>query len=223
MRLFKFWRQKERRLGKSRGRAVLMLMAGLFALPTAGYGAAEAQEAAEIETFDLDEIIVTATKTEQKERNTNASMAVITAETIADRHFSTVGQALNTIAGVSVRNKGLTGGAFADNTIYINGSDNVVLLVDGMRLNQNGNTNELFSTATLIDMDNIERIEVLRGSAATLYGSDAEGGVINIITKKKKKNGQTARSAHRAAIFPSMPIRSCIRAERTAIFGTSTP
>ena len=201
MRLFKFWRQREWRFRKSRNRAVLMLMAGILVLPAAGYGAAEAQEAAEMETFDLDEIVVTATKTEQKERNTNASMAVITAETIADRHFSTVGQALNTIAGVSVRNKGLTGGAFADNTIYINGSDNVVLLVDGMRLNQNGNTNELFSTATLIDMDNIERIEVLRGSAATLYGSDAEGGVINIITKKKKKNRQTTKIGAQSGNF----------------------
>lgn len=171
---------------KKKGYLVASVMAMLAAMPVAGYAQEEA-------TFELDEYVVTADRMGGKEREVNVSTSVITAETLEKQHVATVGQALNRLPGVSVRNKGITGAAYVDNEIYINGSPNVLLLVDGMRMNQQGNSNELFSTATLIGIDNIERIEVVRGAASTLYGSDAEGGVINIITKKKNKDGATTK------------------------------
>lgn len=157
-------------------------LSALTAMPLVGY-------AEDVNTFELDEYVVTADRIGGKEKELNVSTSVITSETLEKQHVSTVGQALNRLPGVSVRNKGITGAAYVDNEIYINGSPNVLLLVDGKRMNQQGNSNELFSTATLIGIDNIERIEVVRGAASTLYGSEAEGGVINIITKKKKQDG----------------------------------
>lgn len=136
------------------------------------------------EDYTLDEIVVTANRIPTQLKKVNANVSIITGEDIEKKHFATVGDALNIIPGVNIRNKGITGEAYSDNTVYIDGSSNVVLLINGVRMNTQGNSNELFSTASIVDLNNIERIEVLKGAASTLYGADAEGGVINIITKK---------------------------------------
>ena len=66
----------------------------------------------------------------------------------------------------------------------------MVFLIDGMRVNTNGIISSRFEPSTMVNMDNVERIEILKGSASTLYGSDAAGGVVNIITKKLGKAEQ---------------------------------
>lgn len=80
---------------------------------------------------------------------------------------------------------------YSTNQVYINGSSNVVVLVDGMRKNTNGITGASANLGQLVDMDSVDHIEVLKGSASTLYGSDAQGGVINIITKTPKEGVHT--------------------------------
>ena len=69
----------------------------------------------------------------------------------------------------------------------------VPALIDGQRANTNGSVSSVFQPSEVSNMDNIERIEVLKGSASTLYGSDAVGGVINIITRKPKAGGATTK------------------------------
>lgn len=137
--------------------------------------------------YSLNEVVVTASRTPEKKIDTNADVAVVTAKEIEQKHFDDVAQAVKNVPGVFINSHGASGQSYNSDQIYINGSPNVVVLVDGMRRNINGNSLMNASIAELVAMDSVDHIEVLKGSASTLYGSDAQGGVINIITKKAKK------------------------------------
>lgn len=140
--------------------------------------------ASELDTFTLDEYVVTATRTPVELFNANANISVVTKEQIENRHYQNVKEALEDVPGVQIREYGMPG-YVTSNKVVINGSPKVLLMVDGIRMNQGAESNlyELLS-----DMENIERIEVLHGSASSLYGADAQGGVINVITNKKPHN-----------------------------------
>lgn len=135
----------------------------------------------DLQSFMLDTVVVTATKNEQNLFEANANISVVTAEDIERMHYTTVEEALRTIPNVQVLNYGLSG--YQASRVRINGSDQVVVLMDGVRVSMPG-TGIQFPFGSISDMENIERIEVLKGSASVLYGGDAKGGVINIITKK---------------------------------------
>lgn len=135
--------------------------------------------------YSLDEVVVTASRTPEKKIDANADVAVVTADEIAQKHYDDVSQAVRNVPGVVIANSSANGQNYNSNKLYINGSNKVVLLVDGVRMNTNGlTTGSAVTLAQRVNMNSIERIEVLKGSASTLYGSDAQGGVINIITKK---------------------------------------
>lgn len=142
--------------------------------------------AAEAPVYSLDAVVVTANRTETKELDTNADVSVVTREEIKNNHYQDVTDAVKNIPGVSMMNQGANGQTYFSNSLYINGSKNVVLLVDGMRQNINGVIGSHAQPGSFVNMDSVERIEVLKGAASTLYGSDAQGGVINIITRKPK-------------------------------------
>lgn len=154
----------------------LAVAVGLAAM--AGAYPSVAQESA------MDAVVVTATRTPIEEFKAPANISVVTRETIEDMHYRDLGEALKDVPGVTIMNYGSTGANYSANSLMINGSGNIVVLVDGMRVNTNGNTSNKFSANELVDLSTVERIEVLKGSASTLYGSDAEGGVINIITRR---------------------------------------
>ncbi len=141
-------------------------------------------------TYDLDPVVVTATRTEKNALETNANVSVMTARTIETRHYKDLNEVLRDMPGVTVTTHGGVGFERSDK-VYINGSDAVLVLIDGTRANLNGSTFSPFNFGSLKDLSNIERIEVVKGSASTLYGSDAKGGVINIITKKASAQPQT--------------------------------
>lgn len=148
--------------------------------------------AAETPVYSLDAVVVTANRTETKELDTNADVSVVTREEIENNHYQDVTDAVKNIPGVSMMNQGTNGQTYFSNSLYINGSKNVVLLVDGMRQNINGmSIGSHAQPGSFVNMDSVERIEVLKGAASTLYGSDAQGGVINIITRKPK-NGEVS-------------------------------
>ena len=130
----------------------------------------------------LGETVVTATRTPNKELKTDANITVITGKDIERRHYTDMKQALRDVPGVVVNQYSQAGYNNSD-AVYINGSDDVVVLVDGVRQNYAGGKAGAIVSA-MKDLGGIDRIEVLHGSASTLYGSDAKGGVINIITKK---------------------------------------
>lgn len=143
-------------------------------------GQAMAQEA----DFQLDQVVVTATRVEQDAASIPADITVITAQQIEQKGARDLADALEGVPGVNISRYGGPGEA---SLVRIFGSDRVVVMVDGKRINIPqgiGKGASALDLSTVPLADNIEKIEVVRGGASVLYGSDAVGGVINIITKK---------------------------------------
>jgi len=165
-----------------------MAVTAALTLGVVSLGGVQAFAADEDRTADehmLGETVVTATRTPNKELKANANITVITGKDIERRHYTHLTQALRDVPGVTV-NQYAPAGYNNSTKFYINGSEDVVLLIDGVRQNYAGGSGASLALA-LKDLSGIDRIEVLHGSASTLYGSDAKGGVINIITKKAQK------------------------------------
>ncbi|MCE8011919.1 TonB-dependent receptor domain-containing protein [Billgrantia desiderata] len=143
---------------------------------------AQAQDSAR-----LDNVVVTAAGFEQSLRDAPASISVVTREELERRQFANIAEAIADIPGVDVRSGvGKTGGL----NVSIRGmpSNYTLILIDGRRQNAAADItpNGFGETATsfMPPLSAIERIEVIRGPMSTLYGSDAMGGVINIITRR---------------------------------------
>ena len=136
--------------------------------------------AAEADEYEFDQMVVTATKTPVKKSEANANISVITREKIEQQHYTDLEQALRDVPGVTILNYGRAGYNLS-NGLRINGSPNVLVLIDGVRA---GHADITFPASAYMALENVERIEVLKGSASAIYGSDAKGGVINIITRK---------------------------------------
>ncbi|MEN6413605.1 MAG: TonB-dependent receptor [Veillonellales bacterium] len=144
--------------------------------------------AEEAPAYDLDTVVVTATKIAQPVKDVPASVTVITAEELKKMNVTTVDQALVRAAGVyDYRPKGLSSGVTSNNISLrgFNGAGSTLVLLDGQPLNQAYNGLVSWSA---IPVESVERIEVVKGSASALYGSNAMGGVINIITKSPQKS-----------------------------------
>ena len=138
-------------------------------------------------THQLSTIVVSAAGFEQKIKDAPASITVISAEDLKNKRINSVADALVDVEGVDISpTAGKTGGL----NIRIRGMDAeyTLVLIDGRRQNSTGDiTPNGFGESNnsfIPPISAIERIEVIRGPASTLYGSDAIGGVVNIITKK---------------------------------------
>ncbi len=133
-----------------------------------------------------EEVTVTATRTELATTETAVPVSVLTEEEIERKNVNTIGDALRDLPGVSTVNEG----AFQVRP-RIRGleSNRILVLVDGERLN-NGRTSTTQSGIELglVETDQVETLEVVRGSGSVLYGTDALGGTINIITKDAPRN-----------------------------------
>lgn len=127
----------------------------------------------------LKEVVVTATRTEEAIEELGVSATVISSEEIRDRQATDVLELLRDVAGVTIVQSGARG---ALSELYFRGteSNHTLVLIDGVKVNEAGGG---FDWST-ITTDNIERIEIIRGPQSALYGSEAMGGVIHIITKK---------------------------------------
>jgi vitamin B12 transporter len=136
----------------------------------------------------LGEVVVTATRSEQPLNQSLASTTVITAQDIRNSQAPDVPTILRDVAGVEVSQNGGTG---KSSGVYLRGTDSthVLVLVDGVRINS-----ATLGTTALdqLMLDQVERIEVVRGNVSSLYGSEAIGGVIQIFTKR----GRGAPSAN---------------------------
>jgi vitamin B12 transporter len=128
----------------------------------------------------LPPVFVTSTRTEIPLEQVTTSASVITAKDIQAQQAETVLEVLRRVPGLDVVQTGSRG---TTATVFIRGSesDHVLVLIDGVEVNST--TVGAFNFAHLTT-ENVERIEILRGAGGTLYGSQAIGGVINIITKR---------------------------------------
>lgn len=189
--------------------AAMMMVMGLCASASAAYDE-------NLNDYTLDTIVVEAdaiknkfgdTITEQSYYRTGGDVKVITREEIEKRHYTDVSEAIKRIPGVVFRNPGYRGGEYGsgayNNTVSINGDDRVIILVDGRRVDNAASTRLGSSGATgnkstgvnldqVTNMENVDKIEVIKGPGASVYGADATGGVINIITRK---GGQTNKGS----------------------------
>ena len=129
--------------------------------------------------LSLDEIVVTATRIEQPLKQTLSSTTVITQEDIKNSQAADVPAILRSVAGIEISQNGGTG---KSSSIYLRGSNSTqaLVLLDGVRINSA--TTGTTSIENLM-LDQIERIEVVRGNISSLYGSEAIGGVIQIFTR----------------------------------------
>lgn len=133
------------------------------------------------ETYKSEDVVVTASRVEQQLADVNMSVSVITSEQIQqDAGATTIADLLeSTVPGIRVNNDGGQG----IDRIKIRGENSfrTVVMIDGQRISEQ---KSMSGVPLLIDPSQVERIEVIRGPASVLYGSDAIGGAINIITKK---------------------------------------
>lgn len=136
------------------------------------------------EAVQLEKIVVTASGFEQDIKKAAASISVLTQEEINKKAYRDVTDALKDVPGVVVTG----GGSSSDISIRGMGSAYTVIMVDGKKVNTRSvrpnSDNSGIEQGWLPNIGAIERIEVIRGPMSGLYGSDAMGGVINIITKK---------------------------------------
>ncbi|HSC36661.1 MAG TPA: TonB-dependent receptor plug domain-containing protein, partial [Chitinophagaceae bacterium] len=138
-------------------------------------------------TRQLDEVVVTANKFPQKESTTGKVLTVISRETLERNTGRTIAQVLNEQAGLIVNGSQNVLGT--NQTIYMRGagSANTLVLIDGVPANDATGISSEFDI-NHFSIDQVERIEILKGAQSVLYGSDAVAGVINIITRKQVSN-----------------------------------
>lgn len=129
----------------------------------------------------LDNVIVTATKTETPYLSIASSVTVIDSKEILTSGKSSVAEILRTVPGLNVIQQGGLGRL---TRLFMRGanSEHTLVIIDGVNVNDPSSPNSAFDFGTISAYD-IDRIEIVRGAQSTLYGSDAIAGVINIITK----------------------------------------
>ena len=157
------------------------VMVSLFTGTTVVWGGT-AFAAEDLQEFALDDMVITASRVPTQKVDTPADISVITKEEIADQNYANVSDALRAIPGVNVLGSGAKGSSMGQDKILLNGDERVLVLVDGRRMNLGSSGNS--SADWLPPVNAIERIEVLKGGGSALYGTDAVGGVINVIMKK---------------------------------------
>lgn len=136
-------------------------------------------------TNQLDEVVVTATKSSLKQSQTGKIITVIDREMIRNSAGRTLSELLNTQTSVFINGANNTPGTNQD--IYFRGAStgNVLVAIDGIPVYDPSQTNNSFDLNS-IPLEQIERVEILKGGQSTLWGSDAVAGVLNIILKKQQ-------------------------------------
>jgi vitamin B12 transporter len=158
----------------------LLLPAGL-ALLASGHGMSGAAAQTADTVTRLPEISVTANRTDTPLDEVGSAVTVITREQLENRQTAMISDVLREVPGLAVNRTGAVGNL---TQIRIRGAEanHTLVLIDGIEVNDPSSSSE-FDFAHLLAAD-IERIEVLRGPQSALYGSDAVGGVINIVTRR---------------------------------------
>ncbi len=157
-----------------------------------GITSAVAQEKSS-DSENVGQIIVTGTRLENTTETTGSSVSVLSEQDLEDGIYRNATEAIQQVPGVDVVQSGGQGGNAG---VFLRGgnSEFTLVMLDGIELNNPASTNRSFNISNLT-LENIERIEVVRGPQSTIYGSDAMGGVINLVSKKAQEGVHTSLSS----------------------------
>lgn len=135
--------------------------------------------------YQLNEVVITASKSPRKQSEIGKVVRVISAQQLEQNQGRSLTELLNQVAGLTIGGNGNNPGDIK--ALYLRGASagNTLILLDGVPVNDASNISGEYDISA-IAIDQIERIEILKGGNSTLYGSDAVAGVINIILKKGK-------------------------------------
>lgn len=149
-------------------------------------GAACASGVSAAEVYELNPVLVTAQRSVTKDMETPAAIEVLHADDLQKTGATSVQEALKFSTGIITHGQGprnISQGTMTSKAVIRGVEKGTLVLVDGVPINQGGRYN-----LEDIPVESIDRVEVVRGGGAVLYGSEANGGVINIITKGKRVN-----------------------------------
>ncbi len=137
---------------------------------------------------EIEKVVVSASKEEEPVKETTEDIEVITSEEIEEKGLKSLKDLMNYVSGTALTSNG---GIGKSTSIYLRGLNNnkVLILIDGVRYNDPSN----FSGPSIehLLLNNIERVEIIKGAQSGIWGADAASGVINIITKPATKQLQT--------------------------------
>lgn len=162
------------------------LLIAFFITFTGTNTALYAQSTTRIDTgkiYKLNEIIVSATRLEEDPSGVGRNVSVITREDISASLHTDVGSLLAEQQGIHLVGAGQTPGSLQNVFLRNTNSNHTIVMIDGIRISDPSTVDNSIDLSEL-SLTNVERIEIVRGSHSTLYGSSAIGGVINIITRK---------------------------------------
>ena len=147
--------------------------------------------------YELNEIIISASKYEQSPQSVGRNVTVISQEEIQRSSYTSVSDLLANQQSIHMIGAGQTPGSLQQGFIRNTNSNHSVVMIDGVRISDPSTNNNSIDLSEL-SLTGVKRVEIVRGSHSTLYGSSAIGGVINIITKKKGSEGLnlTAETKH---------------------------
>lgn len=149
-------------------------------------GATCASGVSAAEVYELNPVLVTAQRSVTKDMETPAAVEILHADDLQKTGATSVQEALKFSTGIITHAQGprnISQGAMTSKAVIRGVEKGTLVLVDGVPINQGGRYN-----LEDIPVESIDRVEVVRGGGAVLYGSEANGGVINIITKGKRAN-----------------------------------
>lgn len=144
---------------------------------------AQSSDSAAADSLELDRVVITASKISQTQRETTKPVQIIDRAEIERNAGRDLSQILNQQSGIRVNDS--FGAPSNGRILYMQGAaaTNTLILIDGLAINDPSGPGGLFDLR-LLSTDSVERIEIIKGSQSTLYGTDAIAGVINIITRK---------------------------------------
>ena len=162
-----------------------------------------------------DAVVITATRFPDAKRDLPVGVTIITADDMRKSASSNLAEILAQFGLVNIRDNSGTPNQQVDLRGFgITGDQNTLLMVDGIRLSENELSAAQLST---IPLQTIERIEIVRGSGAVLYGSGATGGTINVITRRAEPGKATGYGVGRAGGYGTKELRAGYRGDRKSV------